>query len=496
MVLGDYYPVKRANKWRGTLYEVVSTTSGVQYRHNILAPGGVVAVHTLDQNGNATTSYLHSDHLGSTDSITNDQGTVAQQMSFDAFGIRRDPANWAYDLNQGQITQLKSYTDFGYTGQEDLDSVGLVHMNGRAYDPTTGRFISADPVVQNPVYTQAFNRYTYVYNNPLNATDPSGFDCDSGDDEGDCDDNTGDSSGDNTPSPITDPGINVPDPTLSPVAQPSAAGLPDETGSNIPGVSTGAGGTVEYGFGPGAATGSVYVSGYGTTDPNSNTAAANASATAQNQSGDTAPIQTGGDGSGGSGSTSVSGTTSPPGVGFLGKIEVTATCFTTPGCESALLSNAMSQYFQNVMELAALGYAEAGVNYSRGAPNSVVAAESEVRNRVESDGFPYTYHGVIFEPGNFAAVGTSRFATALNVPNQLTGAAAQQYAYALATAVGIVNDDGSVQDPTNGATFFYSGTAPPDEFFCDGIGSGRFTASLVTGFGAYQMTFLIDNRNQ
>ncbi|HET7176633.1 MAG TPA: RHS repeat-associated core domain-containing protein, partial [Gammaproteobacteria bacterium] len=143
--------------------------------HNIMAGGQVVAVHTLDQAGNETTNYVHSDHLGSTDTITNDQGNVTQDMSFDAFGLRRDSANWAYDLTSTQIAGLKSDTDRGYTFQEQLDNVGLVDMNGRVYDPSIGRFVSADPTVPNPNYSQAFNRYMYVYGNPLAMADPSGF---------------------------------------------------------------------------------------------------------------------------------------------------------------------------------------------------------------------------------------------------------------------------------------------------------------------------------
>jgi|GEM_PF-4190130 len=48
-------------------------------------------------------------------------------------------------------------------------------MNGRVYDPTLGRFLSADPHVQIAGATQACNRYSYVNNNPLSYTDPSGF---------------------------------------------------------------------------------------------------------------------------------------------------------------------------------------------------------------------------------------------------------------------------------------------------------------------------------
>jgi RHS repeat-associated protein len=56
-----------------------------------------------------------------------------------------------------------------------LDDLGLVHMNGRIYDPLLGRFLSADVVVQAPLSLQGYNRYSYVMNNPLTFVDPSGF---------------------------------------------------------------------------------------------------------------------------------------------------------------------------------------------------------------------------------------------------------------------------------------------------------------------------------
>jgi hypothetical protein len=47
-------------------------------------------------------------------------------------------------------------------------------MNGRIYDPRLARFLSPDPYVQAPDFTQSFNRYSYVWNNPLKYTDPDG----------------------------------------------------------------------------------------------------------------------------------------------------------------------------------------------------------------------------------------------------------------------------------------------------------------------------------
>jgi RHS repeat-associated protein len=56
-----------------------------------------------------------------------------------------------------------------------LDDLGLVHMNGRIYDPLLGRFLSADLIVDGPGDLQGYNRYSYVKNRPLSLTDPSGF---------------------------------------------------------------------------------------------------------------------------------------------------------------------------------------------------------------------------------------------------------------------------------------------------------------------------------
>ena len=75
----------------------------------------------------------------------------------------------------GDWTNIAATTHRGFTFHEQLDTVDLVHMNGRVYDPTLGRFISADPTVQAPFMSQSLNRYSYVLNNPLSMIDPSGF---------------------------------------------------------------------------------------------------------------------------------------------------------------------------------------------------------------------------------------------------------------------------------------------------------------------------------
>ena len=53
--------------------------------------------------------------------------------------------------------------------------LGLVHMNGRIYDASLGRFMSADPFIAQTANLQNYNRYAYVNNNPLGYTDPTAF---------------------------------------------------------------------------------------------------------------------------------------------------------------------------------------------------------------------------------------------------------------------------------------------------------------------------------
>ena len=64
--------------------------------------------------------------------------------------------------------------DMLFTGQR-LDETGLYYYNARYYDPTIGRFISADTFAQNFTNPQNLNRYSYVLNNPLRYTDPTGW---------------------------------------------------------------------------------------------------------------------------------------------------------------------------------------------------------------------------------------------------------------------------------------------------------------------------------
>ena len=122
--------------------------------------------------------YRHFDHLGSSASITDAAGAELVALAHDPHGERRKP-DWTRRLSESEIAALGTdhgdRTSRGFTGHEHLDRTGLVHMNGRLYDPLLGRFLSPDPIVANAADGQQWNLYSYAMNSPLSYVDPSGL---------------------------------------------------------------------------------------------------------------------------------------------------------------------------------------------------------------------------------------------------------------------------------------------------------------------------------
>jgi RHS repeat-associated protein len=156
--------------------EKVTDSTGSTYKHFVKVDGRIVATVVRAPSGNSV-MYLLPDHLGSTAVVTDASGAVVDRMAYDPWGDRRFASGSSIGASDSTNSIQPSTTDRGFTGHEMLDegNLGLVHMNGRVYDPTLGRFISADPTIQDPQATQSFNRFSYVSNAPLDATDPSGY---------------------------------------------------------------------------------------------------------------------------------------------------------------------------------------------------------------------------------------------------------------------------------------------------------------------------------
>ncbi|MCU7806371.1 MAG: hypothetical protein KZQ73_00645 [Candidatus Thiodiazotropha sp. (ex Semelilucina semeliformis)] len=159
----------------GKLYERIDDGNNkITHKHFIYAGGELSAIQIKMVDNTVVqpdqTRYMHTDALGSVDTITDGFGQIVDRMGFDPFGMRRG-GNWSNDL---PIT-APALTNRGFTGHEHVDELGIIHMNGRIYDPELGRFLSADPHIQAPLNSQSHNRYSYVLNNPLKYTDPSGY---------------------------------------------------------------------------------------------------------------------------------------------------------------------------------------------------------------------------------------------------------------------------------------------------------------------------------
>jgi RHS repeat-associated protein len=132
------------------------------------------------QQGAEEVTYMHGDHLGSVDVTSTQAGNASGRLFRDPFGNR------VTKMPSGQLDTRISPTrpveqptstsvTLGFTGHESEDDLGVINMRGRIYEPRAGRFLQADPFVPAPYASQGFNRYSYVFNDPLNAIDPSGF---------------------------------------------------------------------------------------------------------------------------------------------------------------------------------------------------------------------------------------------------------------------------------------------------------------------------------
>ena len=158
---GDGNLVKKINPnnsrtiYVGGLYEVDKTSGGSVTKTTVYYPaGGAMRV-------NGTLYYMLKDHLGSASVVTDSSGNIVGEQRYYPFGETR--------LATGTL-----YTDKLFTGQRNIAGLGIYHYGARFYSPKLGRFLSADTIVPGYANPQAFNRYSYVFGNPLRFTDPSG----------------------------------------------------------------------------------------------------------------------------------------------------------------------------------------------------------------------------------------------------------------------------------------------------------------------------------
>jgi RHS repeat-associated protein len=152
----------------GSYEKIVTNTNGVLSEVEVhYLPTGSMAY--VVENGVPNYYYLYKDYLGSVVAVTNDAGAVVARQSFDAWGRQTNPQNGSYTFTPHTLKWLR-----GYTSHEHLNEFDLINMNNRLYDPKLARMLAVDNFVQDATSTQAFNRYSYAWNNPLTYTDPDG----------------------------------------------------------------------------------------------------------------------------------------------------------------------------------------------------------------------------------------------------------------------------------------------------------------------------------
>ena len=117
----------------------------------------------------STLYYVLKDHLGSASVLTDNTGTIVSGAD-----------TRYYPFGEARFSTSSMLTDKLYTGQREITGLGIYHYQARFYSPTLGRFLSADTIVSSFANPQSLNRFSYVLNNPLKYTDPTGHKEDDG----------------------------------------------------------------------------------------------------------------------------------------------------------------------------------------------------------------------------------------------------------------------------------------------------------------------------
>ena len=159
----------------GGCYDYIVGTSVNQTEEDLYLAGGYYDAPMLMQrygDGSSYLTHLVRDYQGSIVSIVDSTGFWHNDYSYDAWGRPRNPQTHTVYNPSALNTYSSAYR--GYCGHEHLPQFGLINMNARLYDPALGRFLSPDPYVQLPDFSQSFNRYSYCLNNPMKYLDENG----------------------------------------------------------------------------------------------------------------------------------------------------------------------------------------------------------------------------------------------------------------------------------------------------------------------------------
>ncbi|NML69419.1 type IV secretion protein Rhs [Chryseobacterium sp. RP-3-3] len=161
-------------------FEIVKDNTTGKEKHVLYISGSpyessIIYLKNYDET-NGSYKFLHKDYIGSILAISDEAGNKLEQRHFDAWGnfTHLQIGNGAIITDKNIINNTSLLVERGYTSHEHFAEVGIIHMNGRLYDPLLRRFLNADENIQDPTNTQNYNKYGYVMNNPLLYNDPNG----------------------------------------------------------------------------------------------------------------------------------------------------------------------------------------------------------------------------------------------------------------------------------------------------------------------------------
>ncbi|MFC1755125.1 RHS repeat domain-containing protein, partial [Thermoproteota archaeon] len=151
------------NTYIGSLYEERNDTGQIDTftKHVFLGATRITSL-TTDSQQQTDTHYYHSNHLGSSNIITDETGAQVALYEYAPYGTL------------ASMSSGEEKTNYKFTGKEMDSSTGLYFYGGRYYDPEIARFITPDTIVPSASDPQTLNRYAYCRNNPLKYVDPSG----------------------------------------------------------------------------------------------------------------------------------------------------------------------------------------------------------------------------------------------------------------------------------------------------------------------------------
>lgn len=142
------------------LRRIEKRDSGWNWKQDYIYRGNALLASEID--GVAQTLHFFPDHLGSPRLITGNGGYTVAFHTYFPFG--EEATSHTQDVEKLKFTS------------HERDALGLDYMHARYFVPTWGRFLSVDPTWESADLgkPQSWNRYSYVWNNPVNATDPDG----------------------------------------------------------------------------------------------------------------------------------------------------------------------------------------------------------------------------------------------------------------------------------------------------------------------------------